>query len=201
MSLLVISACAALAITLGLTQNANAQPSQGYQQKPIILAHHSYRYQQRYRNGKKRYKRKRHSRRPNYGFPSHRSGGKVFIFSPRLKAWAAYNSSGRLIATGRASGGASWCRDVKRACRTPRGVFRVQRKGSASCRSSRYPLPRGGAPMPYCMFFSKHYAIHGSPNVPRANVSHGCVRVTPKMAGWLTRNFITIGTKVIVTSY
>ena len=59
----------------------------------------------------------------------------------------------------------------------------------------------GGAPMPYCMFFSKYYAIHGSPDVPGYNASHGCIRVKPSAARWLYHNFLKIGSKVIVKSY
>lgn len=151
----------------------------------------------------KRYKSKRHSRKYRHGFPKKRkaTGRRVFIFSPRKKMWAAYDANGRLVRTGRASGGKHYCADVKRACRTPRGVFRIRRKGSPHCRSSKYPLGKGGAPMPYCMFFSKYYAIHGSPNVPRYNASHGCIRVLPSAARWLSRHFIRIGTTVIVRSY
>lgn len=125
----------------------------------------------------------------------------TFVFYPKTASFKAYDDRGRLVKTGRASGGANYCRDIGRSCRTPVGVFRIQSKGSASCASSRYPRGRGGAPMPYCMFFSKNYAIHGSPDVPRRNVSHGCIRVTPRDARWLHRHFMKIGTKVIVKSY
>ena len=66
------------------------------------------------------------------GFPSRRpaTGSNVFIFDPSKPAWAAYNGDGRLIRTGRASGGKNYCADVKRRCLTPRGQFRVHRKGS-----------------------------------------------------------------------
>ena len=106
-----------------------------------------------------------------------------------------------MIASGRAAGGAGYCRDIKRSCRTPVGHFRIIRKGSANCRSGTYPKPNGGARMDYCMFFSKYYAIHGSNNVPAANVSHGCIRVKPSAARWLHRNFLHYGTRVIVRSY
>ncbi|HAT9080505.1 TPA: L,D-transpeptidase family protein, partial [Legionella pneumophila subsp. pneumophila] len=33
------------------------------------------------------------------------------------------------------------------------------------------------------------------------NASHGCVRVKPQDARWLSQNFIKIGTKVIIKSY
>lgn len=112
--------------------------------------------------------------------------------------WKAINNSGKVVRSGRASGGKSYCPDVHRACRTPTGTFSIWSKGSASCKSSIYPKPYGGAPMQYCMFFSKKYAIHGSNDVPNHNASHGCVRVTPSDALWLSKNFAHIGTKVVI---
>ena len=146
---------------------------------------------------------KKSKRKASRGFSSKRkaTGNRVFIFDPRRLRWAAYSESGKLIKTGKASGGKGYCRDVRRACRTPRGVFRIYSKGSPNCRSSKYPLGRGGAPMPYCMFFHRGYAIHGSPNVPNHNASHGCIRVLPSAARWLHRNFIRHGTTVIVRPY
>jgi lipoprotein-anchoring transpeptidase ErfK/SrfK len=125
----------------------------------------------------------------------------TFVFNPRAHTWSAIDNSGNVVRTGRASGGSSYCKDIHRSCRTPTGTFSVWSKGSASCKSSRYPRPHGGAPMPYCMFFSKYYAIHGSYDVPNYNASHGCVRVTPSDAAWLSKNFIHIGTTVKVKSY
>lgn len=128
---------------------------------------------------------------------------KAFVFDPKKTAWFAYEN-GELIASGSASGGANTCRNrhgISR-CHTPVGTFRVFSKGSANCKSSIYPLPNGGAPMPYCMFFSKNYAIHGASSVPAGrNASHGCIRVKPGAALWLTRNFIDIGTTVVVKPY
>lgn len=142
---------------------------------------------------------KKHAR----GFAQQRkaTGNRVFIFDPRRLMWAAYSAQGKLIKTGRASGGKGYCPDVRRSCRTPRGNFKIYSKGSSSCRSSKYPIGRGGAPMPYCMFFHRGYAIHGSPNVPSHNASHGCIRVKPAAAKWLHRNFIQHGTSVIVRPY
>ena len=125
----------------------------------------------------------------------------TFVFSPHTLKWKAINSNGKVVRTGRGSGGRSYCKDIKRSCRTPSGTYSIISKRGANCRSSRYPLGKGGAPMPYCMFFSKHYAIHGSPDVPNYNASHGCVRVKPNDARWLHKNFIHIGTKVIIKSY
>lgn len=125
----------------------------------------------------------------------------TFIFNPRGHQWVAVDDSGRIVKSGRASGGSTYCRDIRRSCRTPQGTYYVHSKGGPGCRSSRYPLGGGGAPMPYCMFFSRYYAIHGSYDVPNYNASHGCIRVTPADAAWLSRNFVRIGTRVIVKSY
>lgn len=125
----------------------------------------------------------------------------TFIFNPRSLSWKAINENGSVVKSGRASGGSRYCPDIRRSCRTPSGTYRIMSKGNASCRSSRYPVGRGGAKMPYCMFFSKYYAIHGSYDVPNHNASHGCIRVKPVDALWLHRNFIRIGTKVIVQPY
>lgn len=153
----------------------------------------------RYRS---RYHKKRHYRSSRSAPRSIKAHGrKTFVFNPRTLTWGAYTANGRLVKSGRASGGRGYCPDVKRRCRTPVGHFSVYRKGAASCRSSKYPLGRGGAPMPHCMFFRGGYAIHGSPNVPNHNASHGCIRVPPSDARWLHRNFITHGTKVIVRPY
>ena len=124
---------------------------------------------------------------------------KTFVYNPRTLRWKAMKN-GRVIRSGRGSGGAHYCKDVKRACRTPSGTFRIISKRGRSCKSSKYPLGKGGAPMPYCMFFSKHYAIHGSPDVPNRNASHGCIRVKPAAARWLHK-FLNIGSKVVVKSY
>lgn len=126
---------------------------------------------------------------------------RVFVFDPKINKWYAIEN-GRTIKSGVASGGANYCRDVGRSCRTPTGTYTVQRMGSANCRSSRYPLGKGGAPMDYCIFFSKYYAIHGSNNVPSdRNASHGCIRVYKDAAKWLNQEFLKIGDKVIVKPY
>jgi lipoprotein-anchoring transpeptidase ErfK/SrfK len=125
----------------------------------------------------------------------------TFVFNPNSHSWAAINDNGKVVRTGRASGGKHYCPDIRRSCKTPSGYFRIVSKGGPGCSSSRYPVGRGGAPMPYCMFFSRYYAIHGSYDVPNYNASHGCIRVTPADARWLSANFIRIGTKVIVKPY
>ncbi len=131
----------------------------------------------------------------------HGHGERVFIFSPRLLKWAAYDAEGYLVASGKANGGSGYCSDLGAPCRTPTGSFRVHGKGTASCVSNKFPLGEGGAPMPYCMYFNGGYAIHGSPYISNRNTSHGCIRVHTAAAAWLHRYFMTPGTKVIVLPY
>lgn len=127
-------------------------------------------------------------------------GGKTFVFDPKALRWYAYYN-GELINSGRASGGRHYCPDIHRPCRTPVGVFQVGHKGGVDCKSSKYPIGRGNAPMPWCMFFRGNYAIHGSWEVPHYNASHGCIRVPPPDARWLNREFMSPGTRVIVEGY
>lgn len=135
---------------------------------------------------------------------------KTVVFDPTVYAWGAYDSDGTLVRWGPASGGSSWCRDIGRPCRTKSGTFRVYSLGSSNCVSSKFPVPNGGAPMPYCMFFNGGQALHGSPGeVMNGNVSHGCVRLFVQDAEWLRYEFVEPpsdgnqyqGTKVIVRPY
>ena len=127
--------------------------------------------------------------------------GNAFVFNPRSLQWKAINANGKVVRTGHGSGGRGYCPDIRRSCRTPTGTYHVISEGGPGCRSTRYPVGKGGAPMPYCMFFSKYYAIHGSPDVPNRNASHGCIRVTPSEAHWLYDNFMTVGTTVVIKPY
>lgn len=131
------------------------------------------------------------------------AGEKVIVVNPRTHRWAAYSASGKLLRSGLASAGSSYCRDTHRACRTKVGTFRIFSLGGPGCRSTRYPIGRGGAPMPYCMFFHRNEALHGAPagHVVAGNISHGCVRMHIDDARWLRYNFATIGTKVIIKPY
>lgn len=112
-------------------------------------------------------------------------------------AWGAYDASGRLVNWGPVSGGQNYCSDVKRGCKTVTGTFKIQRKQGQGCKSSKYPLPRGGAPMPYCMHFHGGYALHGSATVPGYNASHGCVRMFPEDAQWLNQSFVRVGATIV----
>lgn len=125
----------------------------------------------------------------------------TFIFSPRTLSWKAVNGAGKVVRTGHGSGGRGYCPDIHRGCRTPTGTYSVISKGGPGCKSSRFPVGRGGAPMPYCMYFSKYYAVHGSYEVPNYNASHGCVRIHPSDARWLSQNFMHIGTRVVIKPY
>jgi hypothetical protein len=143
--------------------------------------------------------------------PEHISshGEKVVVVDPRAHAWGAYNANGELVRWGMATAGSKWCRDLHRACRTKVGTFRIYSLGSSGCVSSKFPLPNGGAPMPYCMFFNGGQALHGSNQVVYGNASHGCVRLHVSDAKWLRFHFVEgpnssngyRGTKVIIRSY
>lgn len=141
--------------------------------------------------------------RPPINFASTRpaTGKNVFIFDPKQLAWGAYSPQGQLIRTGIASGGADYCADLGSRCHTPVGAYTVYREGGPNCKSTLFPLGKGGAPMPNCAFFNGGYAVHGSYDVPAYNASHGCVRVTPSDAAWLDDNVFRPGTTVIVKPY
>ncbi len=134
--------------------------------------------------------------------PSHiATHEKVIVINPNVHVWGAYGADGNLIRAGLTSAGSDWCADIQRRCRTKPGSFRIQSLGAASCKSTLYPLPHGGAPMPYCMFFNGSQGMHGSYAVVEGNISHGCVRMHVADAEWIRFNFANIGTKVIVKPY
>jgi lipoprotein-anchoring transpeptidase ErfK/SrfK len=131
------------------------------------------------------------------------AGEKLVVIDPHTHTWGAYGSDGNLIRSGLATAGSSWCPDLGRPCHTSTGTFHVSSLGSADCKSRIFPKPKGGAPMPYCMFFNGGQAMHGSSDgeVVEANISHGCVRMHVADAEWLRFNFVNVGTKVVVKSY
>lgn len=126
---------------------------------------------------------------------------RTVMVDPTVHAWGAYDSSGDLIKAGIATAGSDWCPDIGRACHTKPGSFRVASLGTPECKSSLYPRPHGGAPMPYCMFFNGNQGLHGSYQTAEANLSHGCVRLKVADAEWLRYNFVTVGTRVVVKPY
>jgi len=137
-------------------------------------------------------------------------GEKVVIVDPINHAWGAYDADGVLLRWGPASSGANFCKDIEKECHTHAGSFRVYSLGSSDCFSTKFPLPDGGAPMPYCMYFENGQALHGEPNgLPGYNASHGCVRMYVNDAEWLRYDFIEgpnsgnnyRGTRIIVRDY
>lgn len=128
------------------------------------------------------------------------SRGKVIVVDPRVHVWGAY-ADGNLVKAGLTTAGGDWCADIKRPCHTTPGTFRISSLGGPGCKSSRYPLGKGGAPMPYCMFFNGNQSLHGSAEVIEANVSHGCVRLEVNDAAWIRYQFANIGTQVVVKRY
>jgi L,D-transpeptidase ErfK/SrfK len=128
-------------------------------------------------------------------------GNKTIFVSIDKLAWAAYTEQGSLLRWGPASTAQGYCPDIKRTCNTITGKFTIYRKGGQNCISSKYPVPKGGAPMPYCMFFHGGFAMHGSYEVPGYNASHGCIRLMIEDAKWLHQEFVSndLDTTVIVT--
>jgi hypothetical protein len=144
---------------------------------------------------------------PRYIDPT---GTKTIYISQTKLAWGAYDASGNLIWWGPVSPGRPFCADINKSCKTPDGIFYVQRKQGINCVSSQFPLrnpdgSKGGAPMPYCMHFWGGYALHGAMVVPGHADSHGCVRMFTADAKWLNENFIdvprkgTLGTRIIIS--
>lgn len=141
-------------------------------------------------------------------FPKYidKKGSKLIIIDQKKHAWAAYSKEGELEWWGPISSGKKYCPDIKRSCKTKIGRFYVFDKRDEKCFSKKFPVGRGGAKMPYCMFFYKGFAVHGSKQVPGYHASHGCVRVFTKDAQWLNENFVDMplkadskkGTKVII---
>lgn len=117
------------------------------------------------------------------------SGEKTIIVSISNLAFGAYNDDGTLEKWGPVSTARGYCPDIGHGCHTATGKFHIYLKEGAGCVSSKFPVGRGGAPMPYCMFFHGGYALHGSYEVPGYNASHGCVRMFVNDAKWLNQEF------------
>lgn len=135
---------------------------------------------------------------------------KLIIVDPNIHAFGAYDADGTLVNWGPAAGGKDWCPDIQKGCRTKAGEFRIYSLGSSDCKSRKFPVPRGGAPMPFCMFFNGGQALHGSlGGLIASNQSHGCVRLFVPDAEWLRYDFVEgpresngyRGTKVVIMPY
>ena len=129
-------------------------------------------------------------------------GEKKIIVDQEKLAWAAYDEEGMQVRWGPIASGKDYCPDIGKQCTTQTGEFRFFSKQGSECRSKTYD----GARMPYCMFFYKGFAMHGSHDIPGKRASHGCIRMFTRDAKWLNLDFIELshsgnnerGTKVIV---
>ena len=81
---------------------------------------------------------------------------RILLINQVKMAWGAYNQYGKLIRWGPISAGTVKCVESSN-CSTPTGRYRIKRKNGEQCFSNSLPLrtdgERGGAYMPYCMFF------------------------------------------------
>ncbi len=133
---------------------------------------------------------------PLYRTTYHR---KLLLIDLKKFAFGAYDSNGKLLRWGPVSGGRAWCPILGHSCLSAAGSFTIYRKGGENCRSRTYPIvTKGGAPMPYCMFYHKGYAIHASSLSGFLNRSRGCLRLFYNDAKWLNQQFAKIGTRVLV---
>jgi hypothetical protein len=131
---------------------------------------------------------------------------KQIIVDQEKLAWAAYDAEGNLMLWGPVSSGRDKCSDSNKSCRTLTGIFRVFSKENVHCSSDVFPIGKGGAKMPYCMYFHKGFALHGSDDIPGVRASHGCIRMFTQDAKWLNEHFVELssernsfmGTKVTV---
>lgn len=147
----------------------------------------------------------------NAPLPQHirAQGEKLIVVNPNDHVWGAYRADGKLIRWGIATAGAGRCRDVSGSCRTSAGEYRIYSLGGVNCISHKFPVPDGGAPMPYCMYFNGSQALHGSSEVEFQNISHGCIRIHIDDAKWLRFHFVEgplasnhyRGTKIIIKPY
>jgi hypothetical protein len=121
-------------------------------------------------------------------------------------AWGAFDAQGNLVKWGPVASGSTKCSDSSNSCLTLTGMFRVFNMENEKCVSDVFPIGKGGAKMPYCMFFHKGFALHGSDDIPGYRASHGCVRMFVQDAKWLNHEFVQMssdknnqkGTLVIV---
>lgn len=129
-------------------------------------------------------------------------GRKTIKISLSNLTWAAYTPEGDLLKSGPISGGKDYCPDIGRSCRTPTGTYTIYSKKGEGCKSSKFPINKGGgAKMPYCMHFKGGFAMHGSNSVPGHHASHGCVRMPVEDARWLNQEFVNVGSTRVKITY
>jgi L,D-transpeptidase ErfK/SrfK len=134
---------------------------------------------------------------PLYRNTSHQA---EVVVDLKKHAFGAYDARGRLLRWGPIASGRKVCLVRKhRSCATRRGAFTVFKKKGVECYSRTYPLKtKGGAPMPYCMFFDGGRAMHASRLMGYVNQSRGCVGMFLEDAKWLSNRFVYLKTKVLV---
>lgn len=120
---------------------------------------------------------------------------KQIIVDQDKLAFAAYDAEGTLLKWGPISSGRDRCPDANRSCRTLTGIYRVFSKENEKCVSDVFPIGKGGAQMPFCMYFHKGFALHGSADIPGVRASHGCVRMFTQDAKWLNENFVELSSE------
>jgi L,D-transpeptidase catalytic domain len=136
-------------------------------------------------------------------FPKHKDNitEPTVLINKKLLAWGAFDSGGGLLWWGPISYGTKNCTDNTNGCETPNGSFHIINKGDVNCSNAKID---GGDIIPYCMFFTKELAIHGSYDIPGYPDSHGSIRIPIEDAVWLNKTFVSApsgvfpGTQVII---
>lgn len=112
------------------------------------------------------------------------------LVDPRTFAWGLYVASS-LVRWGPAVCGGSWCADVGRACRTPRGIFVVTEVAGPDRRSSSYPIIEAaegrGALMPYFMRLTERGVGLHARYINGTHATHGCIGLFYEDAAWLNQ--------------
>jgi len=129
------------------------------------------------RVSKRKRSRKRSSYRPRVSSKNVRPGrcsrvlAKISLSSQRMNVY----QGGRLLHSWKVSTG-------RKGYSTPRGTWRIHRMHKRYF-SKKYD----NAPMPYAMFYSGGFAVHGTNSIKRLGrrASHGCVRLHPSNAAQL----------------
>jgi hypothetical protein len=112
---------------------------------------------------------------PSFAFAGARAAVNVLVTIDKASQRMAVAVDGRPVYLWRISTG-------RRGYGTPSGVFRPQRMARSYFSRKYYD-----SPMPYSIFFSGGFAIHGTEYIHRLGgpASHGCVRLHPRNAATL----------------
>ncbi len=109
------------------------------------------------------------------------AAGNTFVFNPNTLTWKAINENGKVIRTGKVSGGRKYCADIHRGCKTPAGVYYVHSKVFITAVLAAI---RGTGRWLLCPIACFSVAITPFMGLmfTNYNASHGCVRVKPRDA-------------------